>query len=120
MPYATLSRRQYAGFRTGNWSPQGGSATLVDFETPEEFARVQPPLFPVPACIVKGTKPASAHPLSADATTWTGRVPSHHMDWSRASPHLHSTPAGVQPALDVAESPYRRRFVQGANVVPRM
>lgn len=120
MPFAVLSRRQYAGFRSGDWSSQGGGTSAVSFGRPEEFARVKPPLFPVPACVVSGTKSYSPGPLGAAAVKWTGRVPSHQMDWQSASTHLTAVADDITVAGDDAVSPYRSRFSQGANFVPRM
>jgi SAM-dependent methyltransferase len=120
MPFAVLSRRQYEGFRSGDWSSLGGGTTAVAFDQPEEFARVKPPLFPVPACVIRGVKSRSPKPLIAAAVKWTGRVPSHQLDWSSASPHLTPVTDDISLATDAAVSPYRARFSQGANVVPRM
>jgi hypothetical protein len=53
MPYAVLSRRQFAGFRTGNWTT-GETGTFAQFLQAEEFARVKPPLFLVPSCVISG------------------------------------------------------------------
>lgn len=117
MPYAVLSRRQYAGFRTGSWTGSGAAAA---FERPEEFARIKPPLFPVPSCVISGTKTTAASRLPTSATVWTGRVASHHLDWPTAASTLASEVADVATALDSQESPYRSRFRQGASLVPRM
>lgn len=119
MPFAVLSRRQYAGFRTGDWTSQGGGVHAVAFDQAEEFARVKPPLFPVPACVIRGTKATSPKPLTTDAVRWTGRVPSPHADWASAAEHLSSSSDDIVSAHD-PESPYRKRFTQGANVVPRV
>ncbi len=120
MPFAVLSRRQYEGFRSGDWSSQGGGTNVVVFDQPEEFARVKPPLFPVPACVIRGIKSQSPKPLTAAAIKWTGRVPSHQLDWASASTHLAPVSDDISLATDHAESPYRARFSQGANIVPRM
>jgi len=120
MPFAVLSRRQYEGFRSGDWSSQGGGTSVVVFDQPEEFARVKPPLFPVPACVIRGIKSQSPKPLTAAAIKWTGRVPSHQLDWASASAHLTSVSDDISLATDHAGSPYRARFSQGANIVPRM
>ena len=117
MPFATLSRRQFAGFRGGAW-PAGGTAAR--FSPPEEFARVKPPLFPVPACVVSGRKSTQASSLPAEARSWAGRVPSPQVDWATAAEHLHDTQADIATALEVAESPYRASFRQGATLVPRV
>lgn len=120
MPFATLSRRQYAGFRTADWSPKSGEQLQVKFDGPEEFARVKPPLFPVPACVVSGSKSGPPTALSSEATAWQGRVPSPHLDWAAASELLTSSQSGVRRAIDADHSPYRSRFAQGATLVPRM
>jgi len=120
MPFAALSRRQYAGFRTGNWAPKSGVGAVAHFATPEDFARVKPPLFPVPACVVSGTKANAATAMPSEALTWTGRVPGHHLEWASVAPHLASAAGAISMAEDSAESPYRARFKQGATLVPRM
>ena len=119
MPYAALSRRQFAGFRTGDWSsPSVG--TCVSLEQPEDFARVKPPLFGVPSCMVSGVKSTSPVAMPRLATIWTGRVPSSHADWAAASEYLFATTGDVTTAVDSGASPYRARFRQGANLVPRV
>ena len=119
MPYAVLSRRQFAGFRTGSWTGSTGG-TAAQLERPEEFARVKPPLFPMPSCVIAGAKASAASGLPTSVTVWTGRVASHHLDWPTACPTLVSEVADVTAALDSQESPYRSRFRQGASLVPRM
>ena len=119
MPFAVLSRRQYAGFRTGDWTSQGGGVVAVRFDAPEEFARVKPPLFPVPSCVVSGYKSAPPAPLPTTGTRWTGRVPSHHASWPDVAPALTATSAEVNAPSDTAAgSPYRETFRQGATLVP--
>jgi hypothetical protein len=119
MPFAALSRGQFAGFRSGNWSSAGNDVSVA-FDQPEEFARVKPPLFQVPSCVVAGTKAEVARPLPAIATIWTGRVPSRHVEWAAAAEHLHTAEGVVSSGGTPSESPYRARFRQGAALVPRM
>ena len=120
MPFAVLSRRQYKGFRSGDWASQGAGIQAVAFEQPEEFARVKPPLFPVPACVVSGTSSSVPTKLTTGAVTWTGKVPNHHIGWEAASAHLSAETGAISRAQDSAESPYRQRFTQGASLVPRV
>jgi hypothetical protein len=115
MPFAVLSRRQFAGFRGGAWEHANAR-----FATPEEFARVRPPLFPVPACVVAGVKHQVPASMPARAIGWAGKLPSHALDWPRAEGHLSRAGDDVALAHDAAESPYRSRFRQGATLVPRM
>jgi N-6 DNA Methylase len=119
MPYAVLSRRQFTGFRTGDWTGDE-FGTRAQLHQPEEFARIKPPPFHGPACIISGTKASIARALPSQATIWTGRVPSRHLDWAAAAEHLEAVVGEIETAVDANESPYRSRFRQGASLVPRM
>ena len=121
MPYAVLSRFVYAGFRTGNWTPAaGGESTQVTFTAAEEFAKVKPPLFPVPACVVAGEKTAAATPLLGAGVSWTGKVAGHHLGWDVARTQLARTDATTSLAERGQGSPYRTRFRKGATLIPRV
>lgn len=120
MPFAVLSRRQYAGFRSGDFASGGAGVQAVAFDTAEEFARVKPPLFPVPACVVSGVRADRPTPLKAVALRWTGRVPSHHLGWNEAARNLDSDDSAIERAHDHSGSPYRARFLEGATFVPRV
>lgn len=119
MPFAALSRRQFAGFRAADWSAED-KETRVTFAAPEEFAKVKPPLFGVPSCVVSGVKSPIADEMPTDVISWTGRVPDHQVGWTSASQHLEAAGRGVAVATDSDQSPYRARFRQGATLVPRM
>jgi SAM-dependent methyltransferase len=118
MPYSVLSRRQFAGFRSGDWTSQGGGVLTVAFDGPEDFARVKPPLFPMPSCVISGSKGGPPVSLPAASRRWIGRVASHHASWAAASAGLTDSANAVVTAYDSAESPYRSRFSQGATLVP--
>jgi N-6 DNA methylase len=115
MPFAVLSRRQFEGFRGGDWN--GASAR---FSTPEDLSRVKPPPFPAASCVVSGTKHSVAASMPERALTWRGRLPAEQLDWPALEPHLKRSGGDVAVAVDSSESPYRSRFRQGATLVPRM
>ena len=119
MPFAALSRGQFEGFRSGDWSAEGVEV-LATLNRPEEYARVKPPLFRVPSCVISGSKASSASSLPSAVTVWTGRVPSHHLTWASVSEHLRAHDGNIAGAVEGGESPYRQRFRQGATLVPRM
>lgn len=120
MPFAVLSRRQYQGFRSGNFASQGAGVNAVEFAQAEDFVKVKPPLFPVPACVVSGTRSAAPRALQAGTVSWHGRVANHHLDWSAAQETLTSSTGDIaRVSDDGAASPYRARFQQGATLVPR-
>jgi hypothetical protein len=121
MPFAVLSRRQFAGFRTADWTSQGAGTLAVRFDAPEEFARVKPPLFPVPSCVVTGTKTSPPHALPAAGSRWSGRVVSHHQSWEEVVEALSEQSESVRIAKDESSgSAYKSRFTQGATFVPRV
>jgi hypothetical protein len=118
MPFATLSRRQFAGFRTGDWSG-GGVGASARLGPAEEFARVKPPIFQAPCCVVQGSRELTPSSLPTVVTSWTGRIPGTALDWPMVAEHLQSVSADVATAIDSDESPYRARFSNGATLYPR-
>ncbi|HUB99734.1 MAG TPA: N-6 DNA methylase, partial [Solirubrobacterales bacterium] len=119
MPHGVLSRRQYRGFRSGDWQP-GECGARAQFRAPEDLSKVKPPLFANASCVVSGTKARSARALPASAIEWTGRLSSQQLSWGDASRQLASAGRAVIAASDTHESPYRALFQQGASLVPRM
>jgi len=119
MPYGVLSRRQYAGFRSGDFSSQGGGRQAVSFDRAEEFARVKPPPFPMPAAVIAGVRSSGPRRLGGSVVRWSGRVPNHHIGWGLASELLTSRDEHVETAHDAGVSPYRARFTNGATMYPR-
>ncbi|RZD67801.1 restriction endonuclease [Streptomyces albidoflavus] len=119
MPLAVLSRRQYAGLRTGRYVAPGHRTTLA-FDTPWDMHKVKPSFFPVPAAVVFGQRTASASvPLTQPAELWSGRLPVANASQEVAQQHLHRATQEAQASSEYA-SPYAARFAQGATVVPRV
>jgi len=121
MPLAALSRRQFAGLRTGNWETSTGGAKGA-FGTPWDLHAVKPNLFRVPPCVVNGTRADTstlATSLPSEAEAWSGRLPGRNISWALAGPHITRVEAGVRVAIDAPCSPYHSRFTQGASLVPR-
>jgi hypothetical protein len=63
LPFAALSRRQFAGFRRGRYDTPTGEV-VVAFDTPWDLHKVKPNLFRVPPSVVSGTKPLDGRPGS--------------------------------------------------------
>jgi hypothetical protein len=121
MPLAALSRRQFAGLRTGHWETPTGGAKVV-FGTPWDLHAVKPNLFRVPPSVLNGTRADTstlAISLPSEAEAWSGRLPGRNTSWVLAGPHVTRTDAGVEVARDKPQSPYHSRFMQGATFVPR-
>ena len=117
MPLAVLSRRQYAGFRTGKWS-DAGSNVNVALGDPWDLHAVKPSFFPVPASVVFGTRTAADGSSAGPKIGWSGRLPGRNPSLETARPHLHR--ANLKQQTTGEGSPYASRFSQGATLVPRM
>jgi hypothetical protein len=116
MPLAALSRRQFAGFRTGRYPSE---RLAVTFDRPWDMHSVKPTFFPVPASVVFGRRTDGNAPLTLPADRWSGRLPIHNASWDVAKRYItRSVPSAV---IDTpANSPYGPRFGQGASIVPRV
>lgn len=119
MPLATLSRRQFAGFRVGEFQPPTEHTRLA-FDEPWDLHTVKPSIFPVPPSVVFGRRSDSAGPLGGEGVPWSGRVPKHNATWAEAKPGLTIGSTASSVPDGGARSPYASKFSQGATVVPRM
>jgi SAM-dependent methyltransferase len=122
MPAGVLKGRQYAGFRTGNWSAQDEYVNHVDLadREPWRLVDIKPDPFPVPSCVIFGSRASRYASLPASATNWAARLPQRgNLHWSVVGPLVTKTNRQIRIATD-SGSPYREDFTQGANLVPRM
>lgn len=121
MPFAVLSRRQYGGFRAGNYASQGAGVTQVRFDTPDDLSAIEPAIFPVPASVVTGIKAAPVEELPSETIAWSGHIDGAHHSWASVRAGLSRSEARVQRVGDgTALSPYKSSFRQGATLVPRV
>ena len=136
MPRAVLSRRQYEGFRAARYYQQSSqrgrgsrarSSTSIEpvmasFSAPWDLDQVRPHLFPVPCCVVFGTRPSDGMVKRLPTTTvgWSGRLPARNVGWAVAQTYL--TYAYEQVAVVGGDhiSPYASRFESGAKLNPQV
>lgn len=119
MPHATLSRKHAAGFRTGNWS--GKTVHLqAALDTPWDLDAVKPAIFPVPSCVVRGSRAdKSPTPMPAETVSFSGTLPEINARWDVASAYLTIGDGSISSSAG-ATSPYAKRFQAGAKANPRM
>jgi hypothetical protein len=114
MPYATLSRAQYASFRTGRFA-----SAEVRFCAAWAFDETTQPLFPIPSCVLFAQR-APAGTLPTEIRGCSGLLPRRDATLAEADRVLRcrsvSWPAEAQRS---GGSPYSRSFRQGATMVPR-
>lgn len=110
LPHSALQAGQYSKWRTGEWA---NTEINLATDPPWDLEKVTPnTFFPVPACVVFGTKTSEsrcATPLGNRVTIWHG---------PEGGPFTHAT-AVLQDTLGKAESPYGPRSYQGATITPR-
>jgi SAM-dependent methyltransferase len=121
MPLASLSRRQFAGFRTGDYPVRAG-AVNVAFDEPWDLDGIRPHPFPVPCSVVFGhrSRNADRKPLQPAAKKWAGRLPGRNITWQTAQPSITVTSSTVQVAEGKHRSAYASRFESGAKLNPQV
>ncbi len=115
MPLAALSRKQFAGFRTGRWGP----SLRARFDEPWDLEAVKPSFFPVPGAVVFGTRSDTASALPSSGPEWSGRLKGRNLSLAQAAQHLTQA-AGVAVDRSAPTSPWAARFSEGASLVPRV
>lgn len=121
MPFATLTRGQYEGFRTGRFADKFGNLhAVVQFDEIWTFDSGVKPLFEMPSCVMFAHKAAVSARRPAQVLAYSGQLPRRDARAEEARRHLTGT---LQPWPAVAESTggsrYRTLFKQGATIVPR-
>ena len=122
MPQAALSRKPYQKFRTGRVIHRGFLEFYLRFTGAWGFGPDVQPLFPVPSCVLFAERHAKSDlaPLPNNITAFAGDLPQRNADEEQANRALTKTSKPWPPlAEDANGSLYRKRFRQGATLVPR-
>lgn len=121
MPLATLSRRHFAGFRSGDYPVRAEPATVA-FDTPWDLDAVRPHPFPVPCSVIFGQRCSATmvRPMPTDTLKWEGKLPRRNVDWGDAESRLAREKASVMVASGDHLSPYASRFESGAKLNPQV
>lgn len=118
MPYAAMTRRQFAGFRTGVYGARKGKLlghvfAALRFTQGWAFSDNVSPLFSVPSCVLFAENETTA----ATHATETGRTPATVLAASGDLPRRDATPAESLEHLKWEEVPWpserRARFAGG-------
>jgi hypothetical protein len=124
MPHGALTRKPHDGFRSGKWnSIAGGGQLTVTFGTPWDLTKA-PTGFPMVSCVIFGERTeGKARAMPTQVKRWVAKLKSPNTSWSAAADKFSITD-GVVLALAtrdlLPESPYRKRFRQGAVLAPRV
>jgi SAM-dependent methyltransferase len=120
MPAGVLTRQQYKGFRSGEWS--ASSNVLVNFEEPIDLRRIscEPALFPVPCAIISGYRKAPVAPIESTMSVWSADLPERDISNTQAQEYIQRESGVDLPKIAALKSEYASRFTQGAFVWPRV
>ena len=121
MPFATLSRRQFAGFRAGDY-PSAAQPVSVAFAPPWDMSAVRPHPFPVPCCVVFGSRSEEFNPvpLPPETTKWSGTLPARNVEWEVAEGYLSTSSDQIAATPEDYASVYSGRFESGAKLSPQV
>ena len=121
MPNAALDRGQFSGFRKADYSLRTEEIVRVAFEAPWDLRRIRPHFFPRGSAVVFGERVENdVKEMPTTAWVYAGRLEPDTSSWEQAKTLLARHTRRLHSTDDEAESPYRKRFRQGATVVPRV
>lgn len=115
---AVLSRRQYAGFRTGDYFDLHAGSVRVQFAQSWDLAQIRPHFFPRAAAVISGSLGSPPVPMESKCRQLQGRLPNRNASWSEVSLLVSESQDVVEVADSGQESVYAGRFSNGANVYP--
>lgn len=122
MPYAALSRRQFAGFRSGSFLVRQSleNSVMARFTQAWAFDDDVQPLFPVPSCVLFA-RGGQVGDLPSNVQRASGELPRRDATPDEAD-HALTWREAPWPAIgdDDVSSPYKDTFRQGATLVPRV
>lgn len=111
MPHSALAQGHYSKWRTGRWTKPDVPLNMnLAYSLPWDLETLDPnDFFPVPACVVYGSRAESGSALPSEVERWTGAPGTPEVE-RVVSPLAHS--AGPR-------SPYADRARNGATIFPR-
>lgn len=122
MPAGVLTRGQSRGFRSGLFPLKQGGHTQVQFDTAWDISPISHRFFPRTACVVFGRRSDRHSAMPDQVERWSGRLNDPNASWVDIRPGIVRAPvqrANVE-GHDEAESLYKVRFANGANLYPRL
>jgi hypothetical protein len=124
LPYATMTRQQYRGLRSGVFASKltrkRGVRVYASVRFNEAWAFDESvfPLFNIPSCVLIATE-GEPGPLPMKVTAYSGQLPRRDASALEADAHLTSQPASWPEGNESRVAGYSNKFRQGATVVPR-
>jgi N-6 DNA Methylase len=117
LPLAALTRGQFEKFRTGSFT-----SSKIAWEAAWTMDEDVQPLLPVPSCVVFGHRRATAKAFPNKVRAYSGQLPTRDASETVADEFLTVHDDAPKPAAAqfLGGSPYRKNFLNGATLYPRM
>ena len=122
MPHGTLTRLPHTGFRTGNWASAEAGELSVEFGRSWDLTNA-PTGFPMVSCVITGTATKPPVAMTSTVDRWVSPLQTSDSTWADAADTFAVTEGKVSQLIagdDLPVSPYKKRFRQGAILVPRV
>lgn len=122
MPHGTLTRLPHTGFRSGFWASSKVGELKVRFEEPWDLSNA-PTGFPMVSCVVRGHAADTAGVMPERVHLWSSTLQTSDVTWEVAEPTFaiaEGTVSVLDSDVERPVSPYKRKFRQGAILVPRV
>lgn len=122
MPHGTLTRLPHTGFRSGKWSSSQIGDITVAFGETWDLTKA-PTGFPMVSCVISGTRTNPAVGMTNEVRKWKSTMRAPDATWAQAGSTFTITDGTVfqlDAGEDLPVSPYKRKFRQGAILVPRV
>lgn len=120
MPHGTLTRKPHEGFRRGLWGFGTSGPLNVAFEKSWDLANA-PTGFPMVSCVIRGRRTELAEAMGSGVKSWHAKFKDPDQSWDAVSHLFETRDISLQPQsseTQLAESPYKKRFRQGAVLAP--
>jgi hypothetical protein len=122
MPHGTLTRKPHDHFRSGNWTGDIGSLTAT-MRTAWDLSQAATG-FPMTSCVVSADlTPGKHRRIPATVDIWTSSGSKSDVTWGEMKKRLTIKRKHLQAATEadlLPVSAYKKRFRQGAIIVPRV
>ena len=119
MPYAAMTRKAYASFRSGAFKVRGWVEARVRFTEGWVFSSDVEPLFKVPSCVLFADRSRLPEPLPQQVRFYSGHLPRRDARPEEAATALVERSAPWPSDEHSGGSSYRSSFRAGAKLDPR-
>jgi SAM-dependent methyltransferase len=119
LPNAALDREQFGGFRSGDYTGQGGNLSIA-FDGSWDLRRIRPHFFPRGSSVIFARRADEPTALTEQTVVWKGTLGNTNCNWTEARGRLERTNGRLRRVESDFASNLGDRFSQGATFNPRV